>query len=80
MKIFETGRDCTADIVSALTTESHGPDPELQKTVSRIIDDVRQRGDAALLEMGRRFDSPDLQGIRVGEDEFDAANDGVKPT
>lgn len=79
MKIYETGRDSAAEIISALTTEAQGPDPALQDTVSKIIADVRSRGDAALLEMGRKFDSPELQNIRVTEEEFAAAYDAVKP-
>ena len=79
MKIYETGRDSAADIKSALTTEAQGPDPQLQETVRGIIDDVRTRGDGALLELGRRFDSADLCSIRVSEDEFEAAYASVKP-
>ncbi len=79
MKIFETGRDSASDIVSALTTEAQGPDPALQNTVREIITDVRERGDDALLEMGRKYDSPELQSIRVTEDEFAAAYHSIKP-
>ncbi len=79
MKIFETGRDSASEIISALTTEAQGPDPALQDAVRKIITDVRERGDAALLEMGRKYDSPELQSIRVTEDEFAAAYDAVKP-
>lgn len=79
MRILETDRDPAAEILSALTAEAQGPDPELQETVRRIIADVRQRGDAAILELGRRFDSPELQTIRASEDEFDAAYATIKP-
>lgn len=79
MKIYETGRDSASDIVSALTTEAQGPDPALQDTVRKIIDDVRERRDDALLEMGRKYDSPELQSIRVTEDEFADAYDNIKP-
>lgn len=79
MKIFETDRDPAAEILSALTSEAQGPEPELQETVRRIIDDVRKRGDTALLELGRKFDAPDLQSIRADESEFAAAYDSIKP-
>ena len=78
MRILETDRDPAAEIASALTAEAQGPNPELQETVRRIIADVRQRGDAAILELGRKFDSPELETIRVGDEEFDAAYAAIK--
>ncbi len=43
--------------------------------VSRIVEDVRKNGDAALLEYIRRFDCPDMpaDSLAVTEDEFAAA-------
>lgn len=79
MRILETDRDPADEILSALTSEAQGPDPELQETVRRIVADVRKRGDTALLELGRKFDSPELETIRAGEDEFEAAYTAIKP-
>lgn len=79
MRILETDRDPAAEILSALTAEAQGSDTELQESVRRIIADVRQRGDAAVLELGRKFDSPELETIRVGVEEFDAAYATIKP-
>ena len=44
--------------------------------VRAIIDDVRARGDEALIELSQRFDDVDLLavGLRVSDDEIDAAN------
>lgn len=42
-------------------------------TVRPIVDDVRQRGDAALLEYEARFDRAELQSLRVSREEMDAA-------
>ena len=39
--------------------------------VRSIIEDVRQRGDEALLELGCRFDAPCLDGLIVDDDEWD---------
>ncbi|HYZ89688.1 MAG TPA: histidinol dehydrogenase, partial [Myxococcales bacterium] len=39
---------------------SAGPPPDVAAIVSRIVADVRSRGDAALRELTHRFDGPDL--------------------
>ncbi|WP_271274399.1 histidinol dehydrogenase [Aliamphritea hakodatensis] len=54
-------------------TESDMSDYLLQ--VSPIIEDVRQRGDVALAEYGRRFDGADISeaDLRVTPEEFQAA-------
>jgi len=79
MKILETDRDPIEDIQNALTAEAQGPDGEIQKIVSQIIADVRNRGDQALLELGRRFDSPSLENIRVPDGDFDQAYASIEP-
>lgn len=79
MKIFETDRDPAVEILSALTAEAKGPDSELQDTVRQIIADVRERGDVALLELGRKFDSPELESVRADDSEFEAAYSEIKP-
>lgn len=52
---------------------------EIRDAVRRIIDEVRARGDQALVELTRRFDGVDIShlGIRVGEDEIIAAEGQV---
>ncbi|HEX2336212.1 MAG TPA: histidinol dehydrogenase [Hyphomicrobiaceae bacterium] len=49
--------------------------PDVDQTVAKIISDVRQRGDAALLDYTRRFDGIDLSvlGLRIEADEIKAA-------
>ena len=79
MKILETDRDPASEILAALTSEAQGPDPKLQDIVREIIADVRARGDQALLELGRKFDSPHLQTLRATEHEFDDAYAAVNP-
>jgi histidinol dehydrogenase len=49
---------------------------EVEQVVQGIIADVRQRGDAAVLELTRRFDrleASDLSSLEVTDDEMDAA-------
>ncbi len=48
-------------------------DEQTELIVAQIIDDVRKRGDAALLESGRRFDSSALNSILVTEEELASA-------
>ena len=52
---------------------------EYEGTVRGIIADVRERGDAALLEYGRRFDYADLDSLEVTRDEIEAAKKRVDP-
>lgn len=79
MKIFETERDPLSDVLAALAPQVTGPDTEVAKTVSEIIADVRARGDEAVLELGRRYDAPELAELRVTEAEFDEAYREIKP-
>ena len=48
---------------------------DVDAAVRAIIDDVRARGDEALIELSARFDQVDLRklGIRVSGDEIEAA-------
>ena len=73
MRILETERDTKEAIISALTSESAGSNAEIEVIVKNIISDVRARGDKALYDYGRKFDSPDLKTLIVTEDEFDEA-------
>jgi len=52
---------------------------EVLETVSRIIEDVRERRDAALFDYMKQYDGVDLSesGPRVSEEEFEAARERV---
>ncbi|MGY0612087.1 MULTISPECIES: histidinol dehydrogenase [unclassified Luteimonas] len=52
---------------------------EVTATVARIIDAVVDGGDAAVRDLGRRFDGVDLEDARVGADAFEAAMAAVPP-
>jgi histidinol dehydrogenase len=54
-------------------------DTSCQKSVTEILDNIRQRGDAALLEYTRKFDSPNmtLDQLKVTEAELQEAYNQV---
>ncbi|MDP9343561.1 MAG: histidinol dehydrogenase [Actinomycetota bacterium] len=54
--------------------------PEVEEGVRDICRRVREEGDAALVELTRRFDGADVAGrIRVAEEEFDRAATELDP-
>ncbi len=50
-------------------------DPVLRRSIGELIDDVRERGDAAVVDALARFDGIDVEpsGLRVSDDEFEQA-------
>jgi histidinol dehydrogenase len=48
-------------------------DVQAERIVAEIIEDVRRRGDAALLDSGRKFDAVGLNSILVSEQEIESA-------
>lgn len=52
---------------------------DVSAKVRPILDDVRSRGDAALLEYARKFDKADLKSLKVSSAEFEAARESVDP-
>jgi histidinol dehydrogenase len=64
-----------------LLLERRPPDETgLRDTVRRILDRVREDGDAALLEMAREFDSIELEALEVPEARWRAALDALDPS
>lgn len=57
------------DLVSRLAARSVALDSELLKHVTSIIDDVRQRGDQALIDYTRMFDGVELEPAALRIDE-----------
>jgi len=66
-------------ILASLSDRFQLADSKCQQTVSDIIADVRKRGDAALVDYTRKFDSPDMtiDQLRVSDDELREAWDQV---
>lgn len=58
---------------AALRRPAQRGSEELHRKVQAIIAEVRERGDAALLDYSRRFDGAELQSIEVTAPEFAAA-------
>ena len=50
---------------------------ETREAVAALLEDVRERGDAALREITARFDKVVLEDVEVGEEEFAAAEIAV---
>lgn len=66
--------DCkTEDPFALLKKRGSQRDAATEKIVAGIIADVRSRGDEALLETGRKFDSPSLQSLEVTAEELETA-------
>ncbi|MGV1100044.1 histidinol dehydrogenase [Thiovibrio sp. JS02] len=70
-----TASDEGKQILNRLSDRFQPADDKCRQTVSGIIAEVRTRGDAALIDYIRKFDSPDLtiEALRVSEEELRAA-------
>lgn len=55
------------------------PDLNIAAAVTNIIGQVRENGDEALFQLGRKFDGVDLEQLEVGADEWAAAESAVDP-
>ena len=58
--------------LAALTRYDAAQDPVVQKTVRRILDDVRKRGDAAVRAYTKKFDGVLPKDFALGEKRLDA--------
>jgi len=58
------------ELVERLARRSVALDAELMRVVQSIIDDVRVRGDEALIDYTARFDRVELKQIRIDEEEL----------
>ncbi|MBF0391896.1 MAG: histidinol dehydrogenase [Alphaproteobacteria bacterium] len=66
---------------TALLSEKRESDADVNAAVAAILDDVRRRGDAAVIDCTRRFDRMELTAstMRIGPDEVDAAVAACSP-
>ena len=70
--IRQTDREALAQLLEHLAARSVALDAELMKLVTSIVDDVRARGDQALIEYTARFDKVDLKPseLRIAQNEL----------
>jgi histidinol dehydrogenase len=68
--VIDTGLD---DVFGRLRRRTIHRDDETTQVVAATIEDVRRRGDAALIESAGRFDAPNLENLRVSEEEWRGA-------
>ena len=58
------------ELVARLAARSVAFDAELMRVVGAIVDDVRARGDEALIDYTARFDRVELKELRVSDEEL----------
>jgi histidinol dehydrogenase len=67
------------DLLARLAARSVALDAELLADVGRIIDDVRRRGDEAVLEYTRRFDGVEVSELRISDETLRQSAARVEP-
>jgi histidinol dehydrogenase len=78
--IFKNERDVLDEMLKRLEARAVAFDPDLMRVVSSIIDDVRERGDEALIDYTARFDGVEIQAsdLRIEEQALNRAADRVE--
>src|SRR5260221_6040453 len=79
MRVIRVAADGFEAAAAALRRSPLPANPAAEETVDRIIADGRERGDSALIELGRRFDSPDLESLEVCHWDWDSACESIDP-
>ncbi len=74
IKIYRSGIDSAEEIFSRSTATA-----DVSGIVSDIISNVRDRGDAALIEYAEKFDKAVLTSVEVSDAELDEAMAAVEP-
>lgn len=64
-------------VKSANGTDPRGSDPQVSRTVSQVIADVAERGDAAVRQYSETFDDWSPEEFRLSEDDIDRIVAGV---
>lgn len=78
MRIFlPTERSALQPWLDHLAARSVALDADLMKLVASIIDEVRARGDAALIDYTARFDRVELKELRVDMEDLERYSEGV---
>lgn len=79
--VLQNSREMLDELLKRLEARAVAFDPELMRNVSSIIDDVRARGDEALIDYTTRFDGLHIQAanLRVDEQTLKASAENVDP-
>lgn len=77
LRTLYVARDGYAAACAALRRMTLQNNPRIEAIVRDILADVQLRGDEALLELGRKFDAPELAALEVPRSEWDAAGEQV---
>lgn len=67
----------TQEEYGALLCRPHKDATDLRATVTAVLDDVRRRGDSAVLEYEQKFDHVRLEALAVSSEELDSAESSV---
>ena len=73
MRRLSIERDGYETVAKALTRTNLQDNPKVEAIVRDIIAQVRERGDDALLELSRKFDSPHLTTLEVSREAIENA-------
>jgi histidinol dehydrogenase len=73
--VIARGKSLTQEMLA----RSGGVDAEVMSAATRIVDDVRVRGDEALRDYTRQFDKAEITDLRVSKSEIEAAVASVPP-
>jgi histidinol dehydrogenase len=77
LRFIDVSKEGYDTACAALKRDTLQDNPRVEGIVREIIADVRTRGDEALLELGRKFDSPNLETIEIERSEWDAAEERI---
>jgi histidinol dehydrogenase len=82
MRVMSATSEECAGFLRELRQRGRAPDPAIETAVRAILEDVRERGDAAVLAHTERLDGVrlDSQTLRVAEAECDAALASLDPS
>ena len=80
-KIKFTGalRDLPVESKAILFDRTTSRDSAVREATARIVAQVRERGDAALCEMGQMFDKAELKALEVDREIWQSALDRTEP-
>ena len=73
MRVLETRNSKPEELARFLDKPLLQDTPEVEESVRRIIADVRERGDAAVMEYVRKFDWPDADSLVVPDEAVEQA-------